>query len=186
MIQWEKWLVRMVQTCSSPAVAAESRVASRTRRRRWRAGPCGTERSLAERCAEPQSTAPETAGRETPKTLYLPEREREKLHVYFNTEHYDVMSSVCCYLHYTWQTVTHLDLNLRHWFHTQTLMGCTKCQFLHNAALKIAPSALFNVEAMNTFCYSSEANVLLLPSLHLFDRFSYFFICRLLFCIRDK
>lgn len=182
MIQWEKWLVRTVQTCSSPAVAAESRVASRTRRRRWRAGPCGTERSPAERCAEPQSTAPETAGRETPKTLYLPEREREATRLLQHRMTWWVLFVVT----FTWQTVTHLDLNLRHWFHTQKLMGCTKCQFPHNAALKIAPSALFNVEAMNTFCYSSEANVLLLPSLQPFDHFSYFFICRLLFCIRDK
>lgn len=183
MIQWEKWLVRTVQTCSSPAVAAESRVASRTRRRRWRAGPCGTERSLAERCAEPQSTAPETAGRETPKTLYLPEREWEKLHVYFNTEWRDgfclLLPSPDKLLH-TWIWTYDTGFTLRNSWAAQ------KCQFPHNAALKIAPSALFNVEAMNTFCYSSEANVLLLPSLHLFDRFSYFFICRLLFCIRDK
>ena len=80
MIQWERWSVRTVQTCPSPAAAAESRVASRTRRRRWRAGPCGTERSPAERCAAPQSISPETAGRETPETLYLPERERVSVH----------------------------------------------------------------------------------------------------------
>ena len=83
---------------------------------------------------------------DTKDTIPARQRESEATHVYFNTEHHDVMSSVCCYLHHTWQTVTHLDLNLRHWFHTQKLMGCTKCQFLHNVALKIARTALFNID----------------------------------------
>lgn len=124
----------------------------------------------------------DSRARDTKDTIPARERVREATRLLQHRMTWWVLFVVT----FTWQIITHLDLNLRHWFHTQKLMGCTKCQFLHNAALKIAPSALFNVEAMNTFCYSSEANVLLLPSLQPFDRFSYFFICRLLFCIRDK
>lgn len=64
-----------IQTCSSPEVVAESRPASRARRPRQRAWPCGTERSPAGCCGAPQCTAQRTAERETPEILYLTERD---------------------------------------------------------------------------------------------------------------